>query len=73
MILLNSGESVILIWIKHCNSAIDLLKTMFSREGGFISVELVKKAIQEELRAAGYMTFSSFFIEKVIKAAANLF
>ena len=46
---------------------------MFSREDGTISGELVKKAIQEELRATDHMTFSSFFVEKVIKAAANLY
>ena len=55
------------------NFAPDLLITMFSREDGTISVELVKKAIQEELRATDHMTFSSFFVEKVIKTAANLY
>ena len=39
------------------NFAPDLLKTMFSQEGGTISVELLKKAIQEELKATDHMTF----------------
>ena len=55
------------------NIAPDLLKAMFSREDGTISVELVKKVIQEELWATDHMTFSSFFVDQVIKAAANLF
>ena len=79
MLLLNSGESIILIWMKQLKQlfrnkfAPDLLKTMFSREGGTIPVELVKKAIQEELWATDHMTFSSFVVDKVIKATANLF
>ena len=55
------------------NFAPDLLKTMFSREDGTISVELVKKAVQDELWATDHVTFSSFFVDKVIKATANLF
>ena len=46
---------------------------MFSREDGTISVELVIKAIQENLKATDHMTLSSLFVEKVIKAAENLF
>ena len=55
------------------NFAPDLLKTMFSREDRTISVELVKKTIQEELWATDHMTFSSFFVDKMIKATANLY